>query len=91
MSEFETPKIENENHPLVMGSFSIGNPAVFNPEIKIPVSDFHFEIPKINLPKIEIPTPKIEIQAYDFSKISSGEEFSEKLKRLSAEAIGYIR
>lgn len=75
---FETPKIENENPPLVMGSFSIERPAVFNPkipEIKIPVSNFHFEAPKI-----EIPTPKIEIQAYDFSKISSGEEFSEKLK-----------
>ena len=80
---FETPKIENENHPLVMDSFSIESPAVFNPEIpkiEIPASSFHFEIPKKNSPKIEIPTPKIEIQAYDFSKINSGEEFSEKLK-----------
>lgn len=80
---FETPKIENENHPLIMGSFSIKSPAVFNPEIpeiKIPASSFHFEPPKINPPKLEIPTPKIEIQAYDFSKINSGEEFSEKLK-----------
>jgi hypothetical protein len=83
MNEFETPKIENENLPLIMDSFSIKSPAVFNPEIpeiKIPASNFHFEIPKINPPKIEIPTPKIEIHAYDFSKISSGEEFSEKLK-----------
>ena len=80
---FETPKIENENHPLVMGSFSIERPAVFNPEIpeiKIPASNFHFEIPEINPPKLEIPTPKIEIQVGAFSKISSGEEFSEKLK-----------
>ena len=83
MNEFETPKIENENLPLIMDPFSIKSPAVFNPEIpkiEIPASNFHFEIPKINPPKIEIPTPKIEIQAYDFSKISSGEEFSEKLK-----------
>lgn len=80
---FETPKIENENHPLIMDSFSIESPVVFNPEIpeiKIPASSFHFEIPKINPPKLKIPTPKIEIQAYDFSKINSGEEFSEKLK-----------
>ena len=80
---FETPKIENENHPLVMGSFSIESPAVFNPEIpkiKIPASSFHFEIPKINPPKIEIPTPKIEIQVNTFPNVGSGEEFSERLK-----------
>lgn len=68
---FETPKIENENHPLVMGSFSIERPAVFNPEIpkiEIPASNFHFEV------------PKIEIQVGAFPNVSSGEEFPEKLK-----------
>ena len=80
---FETPKIENENHPLIMSSFSIERPVVFNPEIpkiEIPASSFHFEISKINPSKIEIQVPKIEIQVNAFPNVSSGEEFSEKLK-----------